>query len=128
MRRVVVTGMGVISPVGNNVDEFWSSLKEGKSGITTVTKFDPSGFKTRIAGEVKNFNPEPILDAKEIRRIDLFSQYAICATVEAVQQSGISFEDEDSFSTGVILGSGIGGINVLEKQMEIYLNNFILPV
>ncbi len=122
MRRVVVTGMGVISPVGNNVDEFWSSLIEGKSGITTVTKFDPSDFKTRIAGEVKNFNPEPILDAKEIRRIDLFSQYAICAATEAVQQSGLSFEDEDSFATGVILGSGIGGINVLEKQIEIYLD------
>ena len=121
-RRVVVTGMGVISPVGNSVNEFWESLVNGKSGIGIITRFDPSGLKSRIAGEVKNFNPEPIIDAKEVRRIDLFSQYALCSAAEAVEQSGISFENEDPFRTGVICGSGIGGINVLEKQIEIYLN------
>jgi len=121
-RRVVVTGMGVISPVGNSVNEFWESLINGKSGIGIITKFDPSGFKSRIAGEVKNFNPEPIIDAKEVRRIDLFSQYALCSAAEAVEQSGISFKNEDPFRAGVIYGSGIGGINVLEKQIEIYLN------
>lgn len=120
MRRVVVTGLGIISPVGNNVDEFWNSLITGKSGITTVTKFDPSNLKTRIAGEVKNFNPEPIIDAREIRRIDLFSQYAICAAAEALDQSGLTLVNEDPFNIGVIIGTGIGGINVLEKQVETY--------
>ena len=121
-RRVVVTGIGIISPIGNSVNEFWESLINGKSGIGIITKFDPSNLKIRIAGEVKNFNPEPIIDAKGIRRIDLFSQYALCSATEAVEQSGISFEDDDPFRTGVIYGSGIGGINVLEKQIEIYLN------
>ncbi|MCD6309062.1 MAG: beta-ketoacyl-ACP synthase II [Candidatus Latescibacteria bacterium] len=122
MRRVVVTGMGVISPVGNSVDEFWSSLKAGKSGIARVTKFDPSELKTQIAGEVKNFNPEGILDSKDIRRIDLFSQYGVCAAHEAIKSSGLSLEDEDPFDIGVIVGSGIGGINVLETQLEVFRN------
>ncbi len=120
-RRVVVTGMGVISPVGKTVDEFWESLINGKSGIRTITKFDASDFKTRIAGEVKDFDPEPIISAKEARRIDLFSQYALCSTVQAVEQSGVSFENEDPFRVGVIYGSGIGGINTLEKQIEIFI-------
>jgi len=121
-RRVVVTGMGVISPIGNSVDEFWESLVNGKSGIGLITRFDASAFKTRIAGEVKNFNPEPIISAKEARRIDLFSQYALCSTAEAVERSGISIENEDPFKFGVIFGTGIGGINILEKQIETYLN------
>ncbi|MFC1538535.1 beta-ketoacyl-ACP synthase II [Candidatus Latescibacterota bacterium] len=120
-RRVVVTGIGVISPIGNSVDEFWTSLINGKSGIGTITKFDASDLKTRIAGEVKNFNPEPIIDAKELRRIDLFSQYALCSAAEGLTRSGLSLENEDPFRVGVIFGSGIGGINVLEKQIEIFL-------
>lgn len=118
MRRVVVTGLGVISPVGNSVDDFWSSLTQGKSGVTRVTKFDASELKTQIAGEVKNFDPEKILDAKEVRRIDFFSQYGICAAAEAVENSGIVLENEDPFRVGVIFGSGIGGIGVIEKQIE----------
>ena len=120
-RRVVVTGIGVISPVGNNLAAFWDSLKNGRSGIGTITKFDASEYKTSIAAEVKDFNPEPVISAKEARRIDLFSQYAICASTEAVAQSGIQFDKEDPFRAGAIVGSGIGGINVLEAQNETYL-------
>lgn len=127
-RRVVVTGMGVISPVGKTVDEFWESLINGKSGIRTITKFDASDLKTRIAGEVKDFDPEPILSAKETRRIDLFSQYALCSTAQAVEQSGVSFENEDPFRVGVIYGSGIGGITTLEKQIEIFFTKGPLRV
>ncbi len=121
-RRVVVTGMGVLSPIGNTLGEFWESLVNGKSGIATITKFDASDFKTRIAGEIKNYNPEGIIDAKEARRIDLFSQYGLCSAAEAVEHSGIEFENEDPFSIGVIFGTGIGGINVLEKQIEKFLD------
>jgi len=114
--------MGVISPVGNSAEEFWRSLKAGRSGIARVTKFDPSELKTQIAGEVKDFNPEGILDSRDIRRIDLFSQYGVCAAHEAIKSSGLSIEDEDPFDIGVIVGSGIGGINVLETQLEIFRN------
>ena len=121
MRRVVATGFGVLSPVGNSVKEFWDSLVKGKSGIGPITKFDASNFKTRIAGELKDFNPEPIIEKRDARRIDLFSQYGICAVAEAVQQSALSFENEDLYRIGVIFGSGIGGINILEQQVETFL-------
>ena len=121
MRRVVVTGIGVISPIGNNVSDFWNSLIEGKSGIGPITRFDTTDFKTKFAGEVKNFNPEPLIEPKEARHLDLFSQYGICASEEAVKSSGISFDDMDPFSSGVVLGTGIGGIGVLEKQVEVLL-------
>jgi len=122
MRRVVVTGLGVVSPVGNNVGDFWDSLVHGRSGISTITRFDAGDLKTRIAGEVKNFDPEPIINPKEVRRIDLFSQYALYAAHEAVEQSGLCLEDEDMFRVGVVFGSGIGGINILEREIEKYLN------
>ncbi len=119
-RRVVVTGIGVLSPIGNFVEDFWDSLVNGKSGIGEITKFDASEMKTRIAGEIKNFNPEPVIDSKEARRIDFFSQYALVATAEAVEKSELNFEDMDPFRCGVIYGSGIGGINVLEQQVNLY--------
>ncbi len=122
MRRVVITGMGAITPVGNTVGEFWEALRAGKNGISRITKFDPSDLKTQIAGEVKDFDPGNILDSKEIRRIDLFSQYGIFAADEAIRNSGLSVPDEDPFDIGVIVGSGIGGINVLESQVETFLN------
>jgi len=120
-RRVVVTGMGVISPIGSTVKEFWDSLENGRSGIGTITRFDVSNFKTRIAGEVKNFNPEGIIEPKEVRHLDLFSQYALYAVDQAVRDSGIDFERIDLFRAGAVFGTGIGGINFLEQQMEIYL-------
>ena len=118
-RRVVVTGIGIISPVGNNVDDFWNAIVEGKSGIGLITRFDPGDAKTRIAGEVKNFNPEPVIDAHGVKRMDLFSQYALCAAAEAVERSGLRIDREDPFRIGVIIGSGIGGIDTLEKQCEV---------
>lgn len=120
-RRVVITGMGVVSPIGNSIGEFLNSLKTGKSGIGLITKFDASEYKTKIAGEVKNFDPEKVIDLKEIRRIDLFTQYALYSAAEAVENSGLDFDKEDPFRIGSILGSGIGGINVLEQQVETYL-------
>lgn len=120
MRRVVITGLGVLSPVGNTVDEYWNSLIQGKSGIGRVTRFDVSDFKTQIAGELKDFNPDLYVDAKEQRRIDLFSLYGISASVQAVESSGIDFSSIDPFRAGVIIGSGIGGLNVLERQAETY--------
>jgi 3-oxoacyl-[acyl-carrier-protein] synthase II len=114
--------MGVVSPVGKTVDEFWNSLVKGKSGIATITKFDPSGFKVRIAGEVKNFSPEPVIESREARRMDLFTQYALFSSAEAVRQSGLTMENEDAFRIGVVFGSGIGGINVLEDQVGVYLS------
>ena len=117
----MITGMGVISPVGNTVDEFWNALIQGKSGIGVITRFDASALKTRIAGEVKNFNPERMIDPHEVRRLDYFSRYALCSAIEAVRQSGIDPGSEDPFRIGVIYGSGIGGINVLEEQVGVYL-------
>jgi 3-oxoacyl-[acyl-carrier-protein] synthase II len=122
MKRVVVTGLGMLSPVGNTVESGWTALTNGKSGIGRITKFDPSEYKTQIAGELKDFSPEPVITAKESRRLDLFSQYGIVATDAAVRQSGIEFGDMDPFRAGVIVGTGIGGINVLENQVENYLN------
>ena len=122
MKRVVVTGLGMLSPVGNTVESGWAALTNGKSGIGRITKFDPSEYKTQIAGELKDFSPEPVINAKDSRRLDLFSQYGIVATDAAVRQSGIEFGDMDPFRAGVIVGTGIGGINVLESQVENYLN------
>ena len=119
-RRVVVTGIGVISPVGNNIDDFWTSLVEGKSGIDLIKKFDTSDLKTRIAGEVKNFNPEPLIDVREQRRMDKFTQYAVVAATEAVENSGFDVDKVDPYRVGVIIGSGIGGIDTLEKQNKVY--------
>ncbi|MFC1485867.1 beta-ketoacyl synthase N-terminal-like domain-containing protein [Candidatus Latescibacterota bacterium] len=99
-RRVVVTGIGIISPVGSDLNTFWDSLVDGKSGVGPITRFDASEYKTRIAAEVKNFNPEPVINPKEVRRIDLFSQYALCAAAQAVEHSGIEFEREDPFRGG----------------------------
>lgn len=122
MRRVVVTGMGALTPVGNNVDEFWNSLVAGKNGIGRITHFDPDGFKTQIAAEIKDFNPAPVIEPRETRRMDLFSQYGLCAAAEAAERSGLDFGSEDPFRVGVIMGSGIGGINVLENQVKNYLD------
>ncbi|NIR49492.1 beta-ketoacyl-ACP synthase II [candidate division KSB1 bacterium] len=116
LQRVVVTGMGAISPVGNDLDEFWQNLVDGKSGIDLITKFDAADFETKFAGEVKNFEPEQYIDRKEARRMDLFTQYAIAASEMAVKQSGLNFDSEDRDRVGVIVSSGIGGMETFEKQ------------
>ncbi len=116
MRRVVITGIGVISPVGNTREEFWKSLINGKSGIGTITKFDASGYAVRIAGEVKDFDPGDILSPKERRRTDLFTQYALTAAHEALSDAGIEVEKINRDRVGVIVASGIGGTITWEAQ------------
>ena len=121
LRRVVVTGMGVVSPLGSDVERFWSRLTAGESGIGPVTRFDVSKYDTRFGGEVREFRAEDYLDKKEIRRADLFVQYAIGATAQAVKQAGVSPETVDPDRYGVVVGSGIGGIATFEDQHRILL-------
>ena len=115
-RRVVVTGLGVVSPLGSDVETFWRRLVAGESGIGQVTRFDTTGYDTTIAGEAQGFKAEDYLDRKEVRRADLFVQYAIGAAVQAAKQAGVSPETVDPTRYGVIVGSGIGGIATLEDQ------------
>jgi len=116
MNRVVITGVGVVSPVGIGAQEFWKALKNGKNGISKITRFDPSNFKTQIAGEVKDFEPSKRLDFKEIRRFDFFILYAMYSTAEAIEDSGLDLESLDKNRAGVIYASGIGGENTWENE------------
>ena len=115
-KRVVVTGLGAITPIGNNVNEFWKSIKESKCGIDKITLFDTSEFKTKLAAEVKNYNPEKYLDKKSAKRLDRFSQFAVIASKEAMQDSGINSENTQMDRVGVIISSGIGGLSTIEEQ------------
>lgn len=115
MKRVVVTGMGIISPVGNTVDEFWNSLKEGKVGIGELDRFDTSDFDVKLAAEVKNFDPLATMNFKEAKRMELFSQYAVAASAEALQDAGLVLEEEDRTRIGVCVGCGIGSLQILEQ-------------
>lgn len=115
-RRVVVTGLGAITPIGNNVEDFWKGIKEGTCGIDEITLFDTSDFKAKLAGEVKNYNPECFLDKKSAKRLDRFSQFAVIASKEAMKDSGISEENTDMTRVGAIISSGIGGIKTIEEQ------------
>lgn len=115
-RRVVVTGMGAVTPIGNNVEEFWSSVKAGKVGIGEITKFDTTAYKVKIAAEVKDFNVAEYMDFKAAKRMEPFSQYAIAAAVQAMNQSGIDMKEEDPYRVGVIIGSGIGGLGCMERE------------
>ena len=115
-RRVVVTGLGAITPIGNNVEDFWKGIKEGICGIDEITLFDTSDFKAKLAGEVKNYNPEDFLDKKSAKRLDRFSQFAVVASKEAMKDSGISEENTDMTRVGAIISSGIGGIKTIEEQ------------
>ena len=110
MKRVVVTGMGAITPIGNNVEEFWNNIKDGKVGIDNITKFDTTDFKVKLAAEVKNYNPEDYMDKKAARRMELFCQYAVVAAGEAIRNSEIDLEKEDLNRIGVCVGSGIGSV------------------
>ncbi len=114
-RRVVITGLGCISPVGNTVSEAWNAVLEGKSGIATITKFDATAFSTRFAGEVKNFNVEEYMLAKEARHMDAFIHYGMAAGIQAMQDSGLIVTEENADRIGVIVGSGIGGLPLIEE-------------
>jgi 3-oxoacyl-[acyl-carrier-protein] synthase II len=120
-RRVVVTGMGLAIPIGIGVEIAWKNVCEGKSGIGLLTRFDTNGFETKIAGEVKDFNPELYIDKKEIKRMDLFVQYAIAATKEALEDAQLNIAPENCEQIGVIVGTGLGGLPTLEKYHKVLL-------
>lgn len=121
MRRVVVTGIGAITPLGNDVKSFWTAITNGVSGVNEITHFDTTGFECQIAAEVKNFEPEKYIDRKSIRRMDIFSQFALAAAGQALEDSKLDLSNEDLNRIGVIVGSGIGGIKTLEDQHKIFL-------
>lgn len=117
-RRVVITGMGAVTPTGNNVDTFWNSCKEGKVGIDRITKFDTSDFKVKLAAEVKDFRAADHMDQKAARRMEPFAQYAVAASGEAMEDAGINMEAEDPYRVGVIIGSGIGSLETVEATYD----------
>ncbi len=121
MKRVVITGMGVISPIGTGLDSFWNGLASGKNGISKITHFDASRFSSRIAGEVKDFKPEDYFDKKEARRLVRFIQFAVAASQIAAKDADLTITPENAPDTGVLIGSGIGGIAFLEEQAKVLL-------
>jgi 3-oxoacyl-[acyl-carrier-protein] synthase II len=135
-KRVVITGLGVITPVGNDVPSFWRSLKEGKNGVGPITSFDASAFDSRIAAEVKNFDPTYYgISLKDIKRTAKFVQYAVAAAKQAVESSGLVLDKEDRDRIGVIIGSGIGSLHTIEEEHKILLNRgpsrlspFLIPM
>ena len=117
-RRVVVTGLGAVTPIGNTVDEFWEGIKAGKVGIGEITRFDTADYKVKLAAEVKGFVAKERMDFKAAKRMELFSQYAVAAAKEAYEDAGLEIEKEDPFRAGVIVGSGIGSLQTVEKEYE----------
>lgn len=122
MKRVVVTGMGALTPIGNNLDDYWKNLIDGVSGAAPITKFDAELFKTQFACEVKDFNAQDLIERKEARKLDLFSQYAIFTATEAMEDSGIDLESVNPDRCGVIWGSGIGGLKTFQEECFNYAN------
>jgi 3-oxoacyl-[acyl-carrier-protein] synthase II len=120
-RRVVITGLGIVSPVGNDVDSAWDNIVNGRSGISTITRFDPSALSARIAGEVKNFDVTQYISAKEAKQMDTFIHYGLAAGVQAWRDSGLDISGADAERYGVILGSGIGGLPRIEETQTDYL-------
>ena len=121
-QKVMVTGLGLVTPIGNQVDTTWGNLINGKSGIDYISSFDPQEYETKIAAEVKNFNPSEILGRKESKRLDRFAQFACVASKEAVNHSGLDIQNEDTTRIGVIIGSGVGGIITITEQHKVMLN------
>ena len=117
-RRVVITGMGAVTPIGNNVETFWNSVKEGKNGIGPITKFDTADYKVKIAAEVKDFTAKDYMDFKAAKRMETFSQYAVAAAKEACADAGFKIEEEDPYRCGVIIGSGVGSLQQVEKACQ----------
>ena len=119
MKRVVVTGMGVISPIGNSVDTFWDSVKQQKVGIKPIDRFDTTDYKVKVAGQVDDFVAKDYMDPKTARRMERFCQFAIAASKQAIEQSGLDLDKEDRTRIGVAVGSGIGGIDIMQKNADI---------
>jgi 3-oxoacyl-[acyl-carrier-protein] synthase II len=120
MKKVVVTGIGAVTPLGNDPGTFWEGLVAGRSGAAPITHFNPALFKTRFACEVRGFDPSPLLDRNELKRTDLFTQYALVAAAQAIKDSGLDIPSMDPFDIGVIFGSGQGGMETFEQQVEEY--------
>lgn len=118
MRRVVITGLGAISPIGNNVEDMWNSVKAGKCGIAPITHYDTNDCKVSLAAEVKDFNPEDYIDKKDIRKMDRYTQFAVTAAKEAMEDAGFNLESEDMSRCGVIVSSGIGGIATIQTEAD----------
>ncbi|NLR60270.1 beta-ketoacyl-ACP synthase II [Chitinophaga polysaccharea] len=127
MKRVVITGMGAVSPIGNDVATFWNNLVNGGSGAATITHFDASRFRTRFAHELKGFDASALLDKAELRKTDPFTQYALVAADQAIRDSGLDFSNMDPFDTGVIWGSGQGGMQTFEEQVTEYVSGDYNP-
>ncbi|MBF2709801.1 beta-ketoacyl-ACP synthase II [Flavobacterium soyangense] len=127
LKRVVVTGMGAITPLGNSVDEFWKNSLAGKSGVDLITKFDATNYKTKFAAEVKGFIATDYFEKKEARKYDLFTQYAVAAADEAIKNAGLNFDLVNKNKVGVIWGSGNGGIQTFQDQIEDFINGGKLP-
>lgn len=117
-RRVVVTGLGAVTPIGNNVDDFWASVKAGKIGFDHITKFDTTDYKCHIAAELKDFNPQNFMDRKAAKRMEPFSQYAVAAAKQAIDDSGLDIEKEDPYMVGCAIGSGIGSLQAMERETQ----------
>ena len=120
-RRVVVTGMGLVTPLGTGVEKNWQALTEGRSGIARITRFDCDSFPTQIAGEVRDFNPEDWIEKKEIKKMDLFIQYAMATAAQAMTESGLKIDESNAERIGVMIGVGIGGLCTIEEYHKIYL-------
>lgn len=127
MKRVVVTGLGTINPLGNNVADTWAAMKEGRSAIELINKFDISNFRAQCAGQIKNFEPEKYLERNEIKRTDLFIQYALYSAAEAINDSGLDLKAMDPYDIGVIVGAGQGGIETFEQEVTDYVKGGSIP-
>src|SRR5690606_21286029 len=120
MKKVVVTGLGAVTPLGNNVPEFWRNLVNGKSGAAPITKFDASLFRAKFACEVKNFDPQDHFEKSEVRKMDPFTQYALVSAGEAIRDSGVDLDNVDKTRIGVIWGSGNGGFHTFQQEIMAY--------
>ena len=117
-RRVVVTGLGAVTPIGNNVDDFWAAVKAGKIGFDHITKFDTTDYKCHIAAELKDFNPQDFMDRKAAKRMEPFSQYAVASAKQAIDDSGLDIEKEDPYMVGCAIGSGVGSLQAMERETQ----------
>ncbi|MDC8005241.1 beta-ketoacyl-ACP synthase II [Aureisphaera galaxeae] len=135
LKRVVVTGLGALTPIGNNIQEYWDGLRNGKSGCAPITYFDTEKFKTKFACELKDYDPQNHFDRKEVRRLDRFAQYALVSSDEAIEDAGINLDEIDKFRVGVIWGAGIGGLETFQNEVINYaggdgtprFNPFFIP-
>ena len=127
LNRVVVTGLGALTPIGNNIPKYWDALINGISGAAPITHFDSSNFKTQFACELKNLNLQDYLDRKEIRKYDNYTSYALIAVAESIKDAGFSLEKIDKKYAGVIWGSGIGGIKTFSDEIESFINGNKVP-